>query len=938
MSPAVAASRRQVDSFDVGSTTSRTPRAHITRLKLMRRSSSLTLLFFTLSISMGCGDAEAPVVAVGTTDVSNADVKEAGAVTEKDGVATDAPSVDPITCNTDSECATSPCQGARCLSGTCVAVLAPNGSSCDPNGDGCVIGATCTAGNCSGGKDGCGCADDDACGSIDDGNPCNGTLRCVAKAAPDGQGGRCEVDASTVVTCEADDNPCVVSTCAPATGACETQPIAGTPPCDDGKPCTGETRCSAGVCAGGVNICACTTSKDCEKVADPATAKCTGTWYCDLSGMEPACKLDVSTVVSCPKGEKGGCVAPACDPVDGTCKPVAVADKTACDDGSICTGDDHCVAGACVAGTNICPCKSQADCAKQEDGDLCNGTLYCDVLAASPSCKLLPGSVVTCDTSQDGLCKSTTCEPKSGLCKTFPKQLSGGTPLVCDDGNPCSSGDVCDNGTCTSGTSICPCTKDADCNAKQPKNQCLGQFYCDLTTKSCVINPATVVVCQTANDNECTKSQCEPSTGKCKPQALPDNSACDADGNPCTVGDVCAKGTCIAGTNVCVCAATGDCGKFEDGNVCNGSLFCDTSKQPLRCEVNPSTVVTCPTVDDTACAQRMCDAKTGACPIVPVFELESCDADGNPCTAGDRCVGGVCSAGTNLCGCQKDADCAVKEDGNACNGTLICDKSKQPFSCQVNPATVVDCSGVKAAACQVVTCQKKDGKCLTVNDQDNLACSDDNPCTVGDTCKSGSCKGGVDVCSCKVDKDCLQPKDACEGVAVCRKDILPHVCGIAPGSQITCKAPGGACFLWACKAGVCEKKAKNAQGPCDDGDACTTKSNCQGASCKGLSKSCDDSDSCTVDLCASTGTCLHKAVANLPCSDGDVCTTGDSCLKGQCTAGKPLSCDDNQPCTSDACAEKTGCTHIGKQDNTACKLPGDITAVCLSSTCTLTAP
>jgi 5-methylthioadenosine/S-adenosylhomocysteine deaminase len=56
-----------------------------------------------------------------------------------------------------------------------------------------------------------------------------------------------------------------------------------------------------------------------------------------------------------------------------------------------------------------------------------------------------------------------------------------------------------------------------------------------------------------------------------------------------------------------------------------------------------------------------------------------------------------------------------------------------------------------------------------------------------------------------------------------------------------------------------------------------------------------------------------------PCDDGDGCTTGAvfdaSC---QCGGGTAVSCDDGNPCTSDACAAPGGCTHPAVADGTAC--------------------
>ncbi len=63
------------------------------------------------------------------------------------------------------------------------------------------------------------------------------------------------------------------------------------------------------------------------------------------------------------------------------------------------------------------------------------------------------------------------------------------------------------------------------------------------------------------------------------------------------------------------CQTTADCASYEDGNACNGTLFCNKSQLPHRCALKPSTVVSCPAVNDHACATNQCDPTTGECAI-----------------------------------------------------------------------------------------------------------------------------------------------------------------------------------------------------------------------------------------------------------------------------------------------------------------------------------
>jgi len=135
------------------------------------------------------------------------------------------------------------------------------------------------------------------------------------------------------------------------------------------------------------------------------------------------------------------------------------------------------------------------------------------------------------------------------------------------------------------------------------------------TGKSCLggkCQGGTPIVCD--DGNPCTDDACDPGTGKCI--ATANASSCD-DVDPCTVFDQCAFGKC-SGTDsgLCKCKNTADCSKFEDGNLCNGTLTCNADHQ---CVLDPGTVVPdCPTSLDTICAGM-------TCPFVAGYKL-SCNA------------------------------------------------------------------------------------------------------------------------------------------------------------------------------------------------------------------------------------------------------------------------------------------------------------------------
>lgn len=265
-------------------------------------------------------------------------------------------------------------------------------------------------------------------------------------------------------------------------------------------------------------------------------------------------------------------------------------------DSAACQRDDQCPAAAdgcelprCQAnGTcsviQLCECQFTPDCAALEDGDLCNGVLFCDSTATPRRCRIKPSSVVTCDPSSDTFCRASTCQPDTGFCATVPRHEGG----ACDDGSPCTADTLCTAGECAGGVGICDCEHDTDCAAYNSPDVCTGVHFCDKTggIATCRLNPASVVHCDTTGDTACATTACNPTSGACALAAQPTGTACD-DGNACTAGDRCVAGACEPGpTDVCVCKSNKDCASQEDGDACNGTLYCDVSATQPTCKLN----------------------------------------------------------------------------------------------------------------------------------------------------------------------------------------------------------------------------------------------------------------------------------------------------------------------------------------------------------------
>ena len=403
--------------------------------------------------------------------------------------------------------------------------------------------------------------------------------------------------------------------------------------------------------------------------------------------------------------------------------------------------------------------------------------------------------------------------------KTCGDDGCGGSCGTCDDVDPCNGEEACEEGLCIEGSTL-------DCD----------------------------------DDNPCTTDSCVEGEG-CEHTPVPDKAepAC-GDGNPCT-DDVCVSGECKNPLKDlqelviedCLCEGDEDCEPLEDGDLCNGTLVCDTEADTPTCMVDEETIVTCSLPDGTApeCNAALCVPGSGECAVGTINEGGACD-DGDACTQGEQCHDGEC-------------------------------KNGGPVSCE-------DSNGCTDDSCDSAT------GCTHVNNM--LGCDDLDDCTHSDVCLEGVCQGTE--YSCDDPAQCETTDGAtCNGDGTCIYDFVP-MNGVA----------------------------------CDDGNACTQLEACQGGICMdGGPVSCDDGNPCTADLCEDPGGCVHPSQAG-DCDDNDPCTVGDHCDGGACVSGTALLvCDDDNVCTDNVCTSMVGCEYPLEDDETPCGegfhcIGGDCVAVC----------
>lgn len=471
--------------------------------------------------------------------------------------------------------------------------------------------------------------------------------------------------------------------------------------------------------------------------------------------------------------------------------------------------------------------------------------------------------------------------------------------LACDDDDTCTVHDGCAAGKCEPGApNACddadPCTADA-C---EPMAGCYHQHAA--SSKSCNDGHAC-----TAND------RCD--AGSCMGDAI----ECD-DGNGCTV-DVCsaAKG-CVMTPLLGSCSDGDPCTEYDG---CEAGVCVGVQQSDAACD------------DDNPCTHDTCSKASGCLHDIAGKDKAACE-DGNACTWGDTCIEGECTPkGKSACTCLSDADCLPFDDGDLCNGTLRCDVAALPFTCTLDVASVVSCSGASLNPCTNPQCVPMTGACKYLAKPTGSPCdADASACTAKDFCQQAGCHPGPPL-DCDDGNPCTF--DGCDPSSGCG-----HIAYVKNGDP--CDADGDPCTIDdECNAGVClagqttgcdddnvctfdicDKQfggcvfsgAPNDEAVCVvDGDKCSTKARCLGGKCRMLQiLSCYDGNTCTDDACHADHGCLYTVRPNgTPCdADASKCTGGDSCDKGVCLAGAVTPCHDFNACTLDVCESFSGkCSH-----------------------------
>lgn len=322
---------------------------------------------------------------------------------------------------------------------------------------------------------------------------------------------------------------------------------------------------------------------------------------------------------------------------------------------------------------------------------------------------------------------------------------------------------------------------------------------------------------------------------------------------------------------------------------------------------------------------------------------------GEDCGSGEDCISGMCTShlGEKQCTKTCDESCPV---GWSC--TLVGDGQDAQYVCLSNvPKLCLPCTS--SESCQ----GESPGTCVQYGDGASFcgaACDLQTPCPPDFECQEVETTEGASSYQCIASSgECLcsnlavdsalsthcevsNEHGACQGVRTCEAEGLSPCSAATPAPEI-CNGVDddcdgqvdevdcddeNPCTKDSC-GGVegCAHVAQDGQ-ECLDGDPCTVADHCQGDTCVGQAVVCDDQNPCTEDACDGTGGCTYLPTEG-PCDDGDSCTLNDHCEASECVAEVTLGCDDGNPCTQDACGP-AGCVHTPQEapcdDQSACTI------------------
>ncbi len=501
-------------------------------------------------------------------------------------------------------------RGQDCVSvGQAAGILACN-TDCTWDFDLCLGGAVCLDDSeCAGGQQIC---DNNVCrsctmGECGTGRVCSGGF-CLA--------GDCYIDAQVWNEGDSDPNN-VCHVCNRATTQTSWSPNGGQS-CDDTNDCSYGDTCNIsvpGVCVGVAYTCP-------SEACSMGVCHGTGPTDCtqEIQSSFNGCFIDGSCYNN--NDEKPGNPCQRCDAANNVWAELAAG--TSCGSCKICG----------VSG-------SEMDCLLVNAGEdphndctdvcsVCNSTGGCQWTAAAtdPNDNCQASAISTCGLTGD-------CFGGTNQCAYH----TGGLGQV-NDGNPCTTNDVCDGAGSATGTPLADLTKcnttkicmGGICSNCTNSSQCAGGEVCITSTGDCTSGNCTVGTDCTSDPGVCHYNACI--SNNCVPQPLNTGSCVPDPVDNCVTSATCSSGTCVPTAYVdctshgysCTtssCQTSGSCAiDYVNSGSCLIASLCYTSgddnpsNECRECVSTTSQTAWSNKVDNTICrasvaCQDLC--RSGSC-------------------------------------------------------------------------------------------------------------------------------------------------------------------------------------------------------------------------------------------------------------------------------------------------------------------------------------
>jgi len=550
---------------------------------------------------------------------------------------------------------------------------------------------------CNGQDDDCNGASDDiepvACTMENNGvGACSGTAGC-ANGEPVCNGVSAAAEACNLV----DDD-------------CDAATDEGT--CGDGLVCTDDVCAGIGECTNPIKSGQCVIDGKCVAENDPNPAfpcqRCvpavsTTSWT--GGGDGPSCFIDDQCWPAGSGKEGEPCLRCRPDVSTTTWSPAAAADQIACDDGVACTQNDTCNGGACLGTAYTC------DDSKQCTDNVCDGVGGCGYPVVTGQC-LIDGTCYAQGARADAMtCR--VCDDATPTAWSAPA-----TAISCDDGDACTSADVCAGAAC--GGAAYECDDSSACTI----DSCDGLGGCTNAPAAnfCVIEAACFAGGSKNPANACQGCNTIATATAWTSFSAAEQVSCN-DNKPCTQDDQCTAGLCLGEQYSC-----GDDRSCTD-DVCDGQGGCTYPVKAGQCFIGDACYADGARPDATTC--RVCDDATPTTWAAPDNGV-SCD-DANACSSGDVCAGATCD-GVNY-SCDDNAACTV----DACNGTGAgdCTHTLSANSCLIGGVCYPNGASNPANSC--LFCNTAVSPLFWSSKANGDACNDGDACSYGDRCSFGSC-------------------------------------------------------------------------------------------------------------------------------------------------------------------------------------------------------